>query len=150
MGLLGAVHDVVADRAGGVAPLLSAAAARSAAAAFAALGLFVSRHLDDLETNVLKGELFTNAASEVGGFLVRLMHRAQLNLDGFSDELREGLDHFSIKDEGKIGVEFFLKLMELGLIALPGTVFIHGENELVRSGIVGKGVKNAGIFESVH
>lgn len=131
-------------------PAAAAATSTGVLGARAALGLFVRRHWDDFKTNVSKGDFFANTANEGVGFLIRLTDRAQLNLDGFADKLRIGLNHFPIENEGKIGVEFSHKLMVLGFVALPETVFVHRKNECVRMGVVGKGVEDAGMFKSVH
>ncbi len=77
-----------------------------------------------------------------------MVARAELDFDGLSDELRERLGHFTIENERRVGVEFFLELVELALVALPWTAFIHGENEEVAALVVREGVENAGVGEA--
>ena len=73
---------------------------------------------------------------------------AELDFDGLAVEMREGLGHFAVENEGRVGVEFFLELLELAFVAIPRTALIHGENEEVAAFVVGEGVEHAGMREA--
>jgi hypothetical protein len=54
------------------------------------------------------------------------MGGAELYLNRLACQLRKGLGHFAIKNERKIGVELFLKLMQLGSVSVPGAGTAEG------------------------
>ena len=76
------------------------------------------------------------------------MARAELNLNGLIDELGERIGHFTVENEGGVGVEFFLELMKLAFVALPWAALIHGKNEEVSALVVSECVKHAGMGQA--
>ena len=70
---------------------------------------------------------------------------AELDFDGLADELGERFGHFAVENEGRVGVEFFLELLELAFVALPRAALIHGKDEEVAALVVGEGVEHAGV-----
>ena len=79
---------------------------------------------------------------------IGFMACAELNFYFFISVLREGFRHLAVKDEGGVGVEFFLKLEDLLLVAIPLPCFIHGENKHIAAPIVGKRVENSRVGDS--
>ena len=75
------------------------------------------------------------------------MARAELDFDRFTGILREGFGHFSVQNEGRVGVEFFLKLEDLLVLFSPRPRFIHGKNKKVAAAIVGKGIKHTRVLQ---
>ena len=79
---------------------------------------------------------------------VGLVAGAELDFDRLADELGECLGHFAVEDEGGVGVEFFLKLEDVRLLAGPGTGLIHGQDESIAAFVVGEGVEDGWVFEA--
>ncbi len=71
------------------------------------------------------------------------MRGAQLDADRQIRQVRIHLRHLSIKQEGGVGVEFFLELPELFLAEIPGTAFEHGQDNAIARAIVNEGIKDA-------
>ena len=114
------------------------------------LGLGFERGVDEdgLERDFLKGELLARLLEKAERQRVGLVARAELDFDRLADELREGFGHFAVEEERGVGVEFFLKLVELALVAVPGAGLIHGENEEVAALVVREGVEDSGMGEA--
>lgn len=106
--------------------------------------------LVDGELDFLESELLADAHDQVRRAVVRQVRRAKLDLHRLVAELRESLRHFSIEDEGEVGVHLVLKLGQLLFATGPFASFVHGEYDLIRGGIEGHGIENRGIFKSGH
>ncbi len=103
---------------------------------------------DGFDGDLLEGELVLGLVEEAEGEGVGLVAGSELDFHGFADELGECLGHFAIEDEGGVGVEFFLKLEDVGFVAGPGARLIHREHEGVAAFVVGEGVENGGVLEA--
>jgi hypothetical protein len=103
--------------------------------------------LDCLKLDLLKGKLLAGLLKEAEGQRVGKMSRAELDLDGLTGILRERFGHFSVQNEGSVGVELFLKLEDLLVFFSPRSCLIHGKNEKVAAAIVGKGIKHTRVLK---
>lgn len=130
-------------------PMAAAAAAAFVIMAVAAAAALRLRLVDD-KLDFLESELLADAHDEIRRAVIRQVGRAELNLHRFVAELREGLGHLAIEDEGEVGIHLVLKLGELFLAACPLAGFVHGEYDLIRGGIEGHGIENRRIFKSGH
>ena len=104
-------------------------------------------NLDCLELDLLQGKLLAGLLKEAEGQRVGKMSRAELDLDGLTGILRERFGHFSVQNERRVGVEFFLKLEDLLVLFSPWSRLIHGKNEKVAAAIVGKGIKHSCVLQ---
>ena len=123
---------------------ISAATARSRGVGQDFLG---GIDLDCLKLDLLKGKLLAGLLKEAEGQRVGKMSRAELDLDGLTGILRERFGHFSVQNEGSVGVELFLKLEDLLVFFSPRSCLIHGKNEKVAAAIVGKGIKHTRVLK---
>ena len=80
---------------------------------------------------------------------VGLVSGAELDFDWFVAELGKCVVHFSIEDEGRVGVEFFLELEEMGLGTCPRARLIHGENEHIAAGVIGECIEHSRVCDPV-
>jgi len=85
---------------------------------------------------------------EAEGEGVGLVAGAELDFDRLAYELGECLGHFAVEDEGGVGVEFFLKLEDVGFVASPRARLIHREHERVAAFVVGEGVEDGGVLKA--
>lgn len=104
--------------------------------------------LDGFEGDFLEGKLLAGLLEQAERKRVGLVAGAELDFDRLASELREGLGHFAVEDEGGVGVKFFLELVQLSLVAIPRAAFIHREHKEVAAFIVGEGVEYAGMREA--
>ena len=98
---------------------------------------------DNLKGDLLEGQLVTGATEEFHGTARRLMGRSQLDPDRLLREMGKGLLHLPVENEGDIGIELFLKLIELHLSMFPGSGFKHRHHEDVLAGVMGKRIEHA-------
>ena len=131
---------------------MSMAAAASAALVIMAVAAAAALRLGliDGELDFLKGQLLANTHNQVRRAVIRQVGRAELNFHLFIPELRKGLHHLAVEDEGEVGIHLVLKLGQLLFSAGPFAGFVHGEYDLVRVGIESHGVEHGGIFKSGH
>jgi len=83
---------------------------------------------DNLEVDLLEAKLIPGASEELHGSLRRLGSRTQFDANRLPYEMGEVFFHFSIQDEGDIGIKLFLKLKELAFSVFPGARLKHGED----------------------
>jgi hypothetical protein len=112
------------------------------------LGLEGGVDEDGLEGDFLEGELLAGLLEKAEGEGIGLVACAELDFSGLADEMRKRLGHLAIEEEGGVGVEFFLELVELALVAVPRPGLIHGEDEQVAALVVGKGVEHSRVGEA--
>ena len=99
---------------------------------------------NNFESDLLKCQLITGASQKLHGAARRCVSRTQLDPHRFSRKMGKSFLHLSIENEGDIGVEFLLKLVELLLSMLPRAGLKHRQHENILPRIVGKGVEHAG------
>ena len=98
--------------------------------------------------NLLEAELLLGLLEESKGERARLMASAKLDFNWFAKELRKGVGHFTIKDERRVGIQFFLKLKELVLSTSPWASLIHRKDKQVAALVVGKGVEDGRVGDA--
>ena len=122
---------------------VSASAAASAGATTAAATFLLLADQDNLETDLLEGELVTGTAKETESPLGWLVGGAEFDADGLAGEVREVLPHLPVENEGDIGVELLLQLKELAVTEIPCTRLKHGQHEHVVARVMRKGVEHS-------
>ena len=125
---------------------MTASATSPGGTASTAAATFKRRLLPDqhhFEPNLLESKLVTGAAEKLHGPRRRLVRGAELDADGFAQQVGKVVLHLAVEDEGNVGVQFLLKLKELELPVLPGARLEHGEHEDILAGVVGKGVEHS-------
>jgi hypothetical protein len=73
---------------------------------------------------------------------------AKFDASGFARQLRMRGDHLAIEEEGNIGVEFLLQLMEPLVGAVPRPWLVHGENYLATFPIDPEEIDHRGIHHA--
>lgn len=115
-----------------VAEILAAAAvttpitAASAAGVSSAATTLLLTDQDCYKLNALESKLLACTAKEIHRSLRRLVGGPQLNADRLTKEMREILLHLAIENEGDVGIELLLKLVELLLSEFPRAGLEHG------------------------
>lgn len=121
--------------------ITAAASAGRTCATAASFRLFADQ--DGLESDGLKGQLFTGTTKETHRALGGFVNSSKLDADRFSPQMGEVVRQFAVKDEGDVGVELLLKLPELTIAKLPRTLLEHGQHEDILAGIMGEGIEHS-------
>jgi len=103
---------------------------------------------NNLEADLLKGQLIPCPSQKSKGPFRWLEGGAKLDPDRLFREMGESLLHFPVQDEGDIGVEFFLELVELPLPVFPRAGFKHCQDKEILPRVVGEGIEHPGPFNS--
>ena len=98
---------------------------------------------DNLKGDPLEGQLVAGTTEKFHGAARRFVRCPQLDPDRLLREMGKGLFHLPVENEGDIGIELFLKLIELHISMLPGTGFKHRQHEDILAGVMGKGIEHA-------
>ena len=103
---------------------------------------------DGFNGDLLEGKLLLGLAEEPEHQGIRLVTGAELDFDGFADELGKRISHLAIENEGGISIELLLKLKDMGLVASPRAGLIHGQDEGVAAFIMGEGIEDGRVLEA--
>ena len=112
-----------------------------------ATGLFLADQ-DDLEGDLLKGQLIASAAEELHSTPGRFVSRPQLDTDWFFRKMGKGFLHLPVQNERDIGIELFLELIKLLFPMLPGARLKHRQHKDVLMRVMGKGIEHARAFDA--
>jgi hypothetical protein len=129
-------------------PAPSAAAAGTRSPAASNFGRSDISDQDNLEANLLHGQLAARPTKETHRPLGGLVDRTQLDPDGLARKMWEVVLQFPVEDERDIRIELFLKLPELAVTQIPGAGLEHGEHEHVIARVVGKGIEHSRPLDS--
>lgn len=113
----------------------------------AATGLLLADQ-DGFELDSLKPELLASATEEVHRAPGRLIRSPELDADRLAEQVGEVLLHLTIQDEGDVGIQLLLKLVELLLPKFPRAGLEHGQYEDILPCIMSKGVQHAGSLDT--
>ena len=125
--------------------ILGAASAASDATLSAAATTFRKCDLpddDDLEGDLLEGQLIAGPTQESHRTFGRLVDGPEFDPDGLARQMGEVVLQLPVEDERDIGIELFLKLPKLAVAEIPGSRLEHGEHEHIVTRVMGKGVEH--------
>ncbi len=128
-----------------------ASPATAAAFSSSAAATLCGGHLPDqdhLKADFLKGQLVLGATQEPERPFGRFMRSAQLDPDWLAKQMGKVILHFTIQNEGDIGIKLLLKLKQLKLSMFPRTSFEHRQNQNILTGVMGKGIEHSGTLDS--
>jgi hypothetical protein len=100
---------------------------------------------DDFHFDLLQGQLVVDRSQQRQRALTRHFLTAQLDARFFPRQLGMRARHFTIENEGSIGVEFLLKFVQLLVAAVPGPRLIHDQQNFAPHLIEGEKIDNAGV-----
>ena len=115
---------------------------RATAATFAAL------RDDHFHCDFLKCDLVVNEIQQFQSARVRHVIAMQFDPGSFSGQFRMRRQHLSIKQEGDIGVEFLLELMQPEVRIIPRPWFVHDEEDFIPLRIEREQVDHIGVFDA--
>ena len=113
----------------------------------AATGLLLADQ-DGCKLDSLKPELLTRAAEEIHRALGRLIRGPELDADRLAEEVGKIFLHLTVQNEGDVGIQLLLKLVELLLAEFPRAGLEHGQHEDILPGVVGESIQHAGALDS--
>ena len=102
----------------------------------------------DLKSDLLKHQLIAGASQEAEGLFGWFIRGPELDPNGLAEQMREVVLHLAIENEGDIGVELLLKLVELKFPEIPRTCLEHGQDKDILAGVMGKGIKHSRPLDS--
>ena len=126
---------------------LRVATAAGATATSSTFGRGFADHADG-EFHLLKSDLLPDDADEVLGHLIGRDGAVELQADGFPGEVRKGIGHLAVEREAEVGVDFFLKLKEPLLGAVPRTGLDHDEDGFSGLAVEGEGIEATRVFDA--
>lgn len=117
------------------------------AAAASALGGGLADDSDG-KFHILQGDVLADGGDEMLGHRVGGDGTVELEADGFSSEVWEGVCHFAVECEAEVGVHFLLKLEETLLGAVPRARLDHDENGFAGLAIECEGIETTRVFDA--
>ena len=96
----------------------------------------------DLESDLLQRQLIAGTSQEAESLFGGFVGSPEFDPNGLADHVGEVVLHLPVEDEGDVGVEFLLQLVELELPEIPRTSLEHGQDKDILTGVMGEGVEH--------